>query len=223
MLGTGILLSIAMEDNTMRGSKFSLVAALALCGLLVIGAPARASTFTEYLYDCGANVCASGSGTISLTGLTSEGGSTFAPQISPGAGILTSGSGDIVLEYGVISGPYSFGSGGDTDASSGSGSNVGIYGVGYSTPNSPAILVPTGYVSGTSLTSSAVFDTTTLVALGVTLGTYTWTWDGGANSFTIEAGIAPTPLPAALPLFVTGLGAMGLFGWHRKRKTLAAV
>jgi len=27
-----------------------------------------------------------------------------------------------------------------------------------------------------------------------------------------------TPLPAALPLFVTGLGALGLLGWRRKRK-----
>ena len=27
-----------------------------------------------------------------------------------------------------------------------------------------------------------------------------------------------TPLPAALPLFVSGLGALGLLGWRRKRK-----
>jgi hypothetical protein len=27
-----------------------------------------------------------------------------------------------------------------------------------------------------------------------------------------------TPLPVALPLFGTGLGAFGLFGWRRKRK-----
>ena len=27
-----------------------------------------------------------------------------------------------------------------------------------------------------------------------------------------------TPLPAALPLFATGLGALGLMGWRRKRK-----
>jgi hypothetical protein len=27
-----------------------------------------------------------------------------------------------------------------------------------------------------------------------------------------------TPLPAALPLFATGLGIFGLLGWHRKRK-----
>jgi hypothetical protein len=32
-----------------------------------------------------------------------------------------------------------------------------------------------------------------------------------------------TPLPAALPLFATGLGAMGLLGWRRKRKNAAAL
>ncbi|MGP0084734.1 MAG: hypothetical protein ACLP0B_14045 [Steroidobacteraceae bacterium] len=32
--------------------------------------------------------------------------------------------------------------------------------------------------------------------------------------------VAATPLPAALPLFATGLGTMGLlFGWRRKRKS----
>jgi hypothetical protein len=30
-----------------------------------------------------------------------------------------------------------------------------------------------------------------------------------------------TPLPAALPLFLTGLGALGLLGWRRKRKQAA--
>jgi hypothetical protein len=30
-----------------------------------------------------------------------------------------------------------------------------------------------------------------------------------------------TPLPAALPLFATGLGALGLIGWRRKRKAAA--
>ena len=32
-----------------------------------------------------------------------------------------------------------------------------------------------------------------------------------------------TPLPAALPLFATGLGAMGLLGWRRKRKAAASL
>ncbi len=35
-------------------------------------------------------------------------------------------------------------------------------------------------------------------------------------------GLAETPIPPALPLFATGLGAMGLLGWRRKRKAQAA-
>ena len=34
--------------------------------------------------------------------------------------------------------------------------------------------------------------------------------------------VALAPLPAALPLFASGLGAMGLFSWWRKRKGAAA-
>ena len=44
-----------------------------------------------------------------------------------------------------------------------------------------------------------------------------------ATGFKAATGeIAPTPLPAALPLFAGGLGAMGLLGWRRKRKAVAA-
>ncbi len=38
---------------------------------------------------------------------------------------------------------------------------------------------------------------------------------------TLDVTITQTPLPAALPLFATGLGALGLFGWRRKRKAQA--
>jgi hypothetical protein len=30
--------------------------------------------------------------------------------------------------------------------------------------------------------------------------------------------VAPTPIPGALPLFATGLGALGMLGWRRKKK-----
>jgi hypothetical protein len=39
-----------------------------------------------------------------------------------------------------------------------------------------------------------------------------------ANDNTIGLLANPTPIPAALPLFATGLGALGLLGWRRKRK-----
>ena len=46
----------------------------------------------------------------------------------------------------------------------------------------------------------------------------------GLDNITLNAtSIASTPLPAAFPLFATGLGVMGLFRWRRKRKNAAAI
>jgi hypothetical protein len=46
--------------------------------------------------------------------------------------------------------------------------------------------------------------------------------DGGFAVFTAVSGpTTNTPLPAALPLFATGLGGLALLGWRRKRKTQA--
>ena len=49
----------------------------------------------------------------------------------------------------------------------------------------------------------------------------------GMADFTLTGTITfsnslSSPLPAALPLFATGLGALGLLGWRRKRKAQAA-
>ena len=43
----------------------------------------------------------------------------------------------------------------------------------------------------------------------------------GHGKRSAAAGPAATPLPAALLLFATGLGALGLLGWRRKRKVSA--
>ena len=40
---------------------------------------------------------------------------------------------------------------------------------------------------------------------------------------TFGGGQNETPLAAALPLFTSGLGALGLLGWRRKRKNAAAL
>ena len=52
------------------------------------------------------------------------------------------------------------------------------------------------------------------LALGELTGTQTFQILGSREG-------AETPLPAALPLFATGLGALGLIGWRRKRKAQA--
>lgn len=40
------------------------------------------------------------------------------------------------------------------------------------------------------------------------------------NAFITDAG--PVPLPGAVPLFASGLGVLGLFGWRRKKKARTA-
>ena len=63
---------------------------------------------------------------------------------------------------------------------------------------------------------------------GEMVGIYSGCCSGGEQAFFFGPPVPPpptptTPLPAALPLFVTGLGVMGLFGWRRKQKPKAAV
>ncbi len=43
----------------------------------------------------------------------------------------------------------------------------------------------------------------------------------GSHDPSFGSFLVATPLPAALPLFATGLGALGLLGWRRKRKAAA--
>jgi len=69
--------------------------------------------------------------------------------------------------------------------------------------------------------ATAIFsgDFNSLVASGALVpGDYTWSWGTGPNqSFSIDV----VPLPATLSLLGSGLGALGLFGWRRKRRALA--
>jgi hypothetical protein len=47
--------------------------------------------------------------------------------------------------------------------------------------------------------------------------------DSGHNYSSAAIGPSTTLVPAALPFFATGLSALGLLGWRRKKKTAARV
>ena len=172
--------------------------------------PAEAG-YTVTLQQVGPNVVATGSGAIDLHGLTFSQSASINPAIMPfsnnflvrGASIYTGPTSSNVDSYfGPQSGPTSFGSGGLTLASSGSGDMVGIFeGSIYGDPHS-LLSVPRGYVSGTSLSDTATYSGTTLASHGVGPGTYVWTWGTGANQkFTLK--ILSTILPANGPPIVT--------------------
>lgn len=46
--------------------------------------------------------------------------------------------------------------------------------------------------------------------------------DGGTSGIMAADSVTVTPLPAALPLFATGLGTIGVLGWRRKKKAQRA-
>lgn len=72
------------------------------------------------------------------------------------------------------------------------------------------VYLPYKYVDNTPLPNTATYYSATFAALGVTPGTYIWTWGSGADqSFTLK--IVQTPPPDTLRL-------LGLLGWRRKRK-----
>jgi hypothetical protein len=195
----------------------ALIAASALC-FLGICAPARASVVVS-LSQLGPDVIANATGTLNLSDLTYFSSGGVDPSIEPKNGFFYIGETPEVFgdAYSGISGPSTFGPGPLINASSGEGGMLGV--------TFPGLLwVPTGYVTGTPVIATSTFDDTTLAALGVTPGTYIWSWGSGADadSLTLVAEIA-TPLPATAPLLTSALGILALMGyWRRTRKSIAA-
>ena len=71
-------------------------------------------------------------------------------------------------------------------------------------------------------------DETTATASAYLDPIFTFTNDLDASQYQLvfspSTGDSPatTPLPAALPLFATGLGGLGFFSWRRRRRATAA-
>jgi hypothetical protein len=168
----------------------------------------------------GANVVATGVGEFDLTGLTLRpgiGGLTEAGIAPSFPSVTLSTSPPSLARYTGLTGPADFGPGGETVTPNSSGPPVAL-------TASLQLFVPFGYDSGTLLgPSQAIFDDATLASLGITPGLYEWTWgDAPDQSFTIGVAQAPgeIPLPAALPLFLGGLGMLVLAGRRRQLRRI---
>jgi hypothetical protein len=153
---------------------------------------------------------AQGGGVINLAGLTFDEGILSAmPFLAPRFAILISGRTAPVDAYTGIAGPTSFGTALSALASTSSGDLVGIAGA------ASAVYVPDGYVSGTPLRSFAVFNNTTLAGLGITPGTYVWTWGTGLRGQNLTLIIREVP-DGGSTVFLLGFGLFGLAALRRK-------
>jgi len=208
--GFGAILTARAQKSVGGTSRLRVLAAA--CALLGLTASANASPYVVTLHEVGSDVVATGAGEFDLTGLQFLGASTsLPPEVDAPLPRIVTGIGGQMNLYGGATGPTTFGTGSEHDASSGTGDSVGV------SDQALLILVPIGYTSTDPLSDSAIYLGATFASLGVTPGTYKWTWGNGADqSFTLEIG--QTPIPAALPLFATGLGSLGLLGWRRRRK-----
>jgi hypothetical protein len=205
--------------------KSKLSVALAACALLgaTEAKTAPLNPFVVTIEQVGPNVVATGSGEFDVTGLISAGGVSDGGEIFPAHPSIFLSSGTLTIYSSSGSGPANFGPGGTSSDSSESGS--GLTFAFFPSVDLLSLGLPPGYTSGTALSDQDIFDNTTLAMLGITPGTYVWTWGGTTEadqSFTIDV-VSSTPLPAALPLFATGLGMMGWIAKRRKRKNEAAL
>jgi len=178
---------------------------------LLVGGAGRAKADLVITFEqSGANVVANGVGSLNFSALTFEGFDETSSYVQANAGaVLLGSSGTYADYYGSISGPTSFGPGLNfvADSSSNSGTNDTGAGVDGATGQ---LLVPGGYAAGAPFTVSATWDNETISGLGLTPGTYTWTWGSGATADSLEVIIpgAATPEPSSVILLLTGLLAL---------------
>lgn len=110
----------------------------------------------------------------------------------------------------------------------GAGTDIRLYDLGNAANETFNLALSTDGVSFTSIgnynTTNTSFDIAGLFAgifnyVRVTNSSITSSADfDAAEGFYEASAVGQTPLPAALPLFATGLGAFGLIAYRRKRK-----
>ena len=184
------------------------------CALWV---PAGQANYIITLQEVGPNVVATGNGTIDLTGLTAgQGNANVTCGILPSIAYIVTGSPATGDFYTGFSGPTNFGNSSSiTIASSCSGDQVGIE---FATND---LYLPRGYISGQPLSDSSTYNNASFSSLGVTTGTYVWSWGAGPDqNFTLVIQ-APTPTPTPVPeprlSLLLALGVLLLVG-ARQRK-----
>ena len=174
------------------------ITSVLFCLGLLVSMSVKAASINIVAVESGGNVVMSASGAIDLLGLTASGSSSPDGSINPSTGATWVGDG-VADRYRAYFFPSpTYGPGGQTFSDFGTGSTVGIFG--------SLLYVPAGYSSGDPLVGiSSTYLGETFATLGMTPGTYDWTF---INGQTLSLEISQVPLPAAAWLFISALGGL---------------
>jgi hypothetical protein len=142
--------------------------------------------FNVTISQVGPDVVWSGSGSFNLAALTSSGPGSLSSGFNAGQAIWGIGVSGLTDTYsGVTTYPTTFGAGG-VGVTSSSGSIFGI----LPGPSGRSLHVPSGYVSNATISGSATYASQTIAGMGLTSGTYTWSWGTGGNTSTVVMTIS---------------------------------
>jgi len=180
--------------------------------IAVCASPVRGAAIVNAT-EVGGNVVFAGGGTFDLTGLFFSGQAGQGATIDATFPFATFGANPatfiLIDNYNGMNSPGPIGPGGAVNpfADLGTGDRFGFF--------DTFLIVPTGYSSGSLLSASNTYFGMTFASLGITPGTYPWTWGSGPNadSFTLNivAPAVPESGSTALSMFIA-LGALALLG-----------
>jgi hypothetical protein len=145
------------------------------------GATGATGAFNVTISQVGPDVVWSGSGSFNLTALTSAGSGSMVGGYGAALAVWAIGPSTSTDQYsGTFIYPTNFGSGG-VGVTSNTGSTFGILPGG----SGRLLHVPSGYTSNTNISGTSTYANNTIAGMGLSGGTYIWSWGSGANASSL--------------------------------------
>ena len=188
-------------------------------GLLVACAGSASVQATDLIitvHPVGSDVVATASGFVNTAALTNGGsasssGGRFFGSIGGGSMVQVAGT-NYDLWGGITGYTGQFGtSSTQYFATSSSGDVFGLATFGNS------LFLGQSYTSGAAISATSTYQGKTFTDLGMTVGTYNWTWGSGASAGSAQLVISSVPEPSTYALGAIATGVMAAIARRRKR------